>query len=116
MLQKVYFHCPMRKQVSLIPFQAGIQEIKEIVEAQKELDSYCQESEKQGSKETVTSMSLKSMEHKQQLGKTEELKSTCRLSNRAVKHSALSIESLRKIQADRWAKHKYDDCGGCYEL
>ncbi|KFQ56168.1 IQ domain-containing protein G, partial [Nestor notabilis] len=80
---------------------AGIQEVKEIVEAQKELDSYYQESAKQGSRETVTSMSLKSIEHKQQLGKTEELKSTCHLSKRAMKHSALSIESLRKIQADR---------------
>uniref|UniRef100_A0A8B9FNK8 Uncharacterized protein n=1 Tax=Amazona collaria TaxID=241587 RepID=A0A8B9FNK8_9PSIT len=73
----------------------------EIVEAVKELDSNYQESAKQGSRETVTSMSLKSTEHKQQLGKIEELKSTHHLSNRAVKNSALSIESLRKIQADR---------------
>lgn len=106
----------MCKQVSLIPFQSGIQEMKEVVEALKELDSNYQESAKQGSRETVTSMSLKSIEHKQQLGKTEELKSTHHLSNRAAKNSALSIESLRKIQADRWVKHKYDDCGGCSEL
>ncbi|XP_061308220.1 dynein regulatory complex protein 9 isoform X3 [Pezoporus flaviventris] len=75
--------------------------MKEIVEALKELDSNYQESANQGSRETITSMSLKSIEHKQQLGKTEELKSTHLLSNRAVKNSALSIESLRKIQADR---------------
>ncbi|XP_062485010.1 dynein regulatory complex protein 9 isoform X3 [Pezoporus occidentalis] len=80
---------------------SGIQEMKEIVEALKELDSNYQESANQGSRETITSMSLKSIEHKQQLGKTEELKSTHLLSNRAVKNSALSIESLRKIQADR---------------
>ncbi|XP_005142366.3 dynein regulatory complex protein 9 [Melopsittacus undulatus] len=80
---------------------SGIQEMKEIVEALKELDSNYQESAKQGSRETVTSMSQKSIEHKQQLGKTEELKSTRHLSNRVMKNSALSIESLRKIQADR---------------
>ncbi|XP_065530412.1 dynein regulatory complex protein 9 isoform X2 [Lathamus discolor] len=80
---------------------SGIQEMEEIAEALKELDSNYEESAKQGSRETVTSMSLKSIEHKQQLGKTEELKSTRHLSNRAVKNSALSIESLRKIQADR---------------
>ncbi|KFO88866.1 IQ domain-containing protein G, partial [Buceros rhinoceros silvestris] len=61
----------------------GIQEMKEIIETQKKLDFNHQE---QGSGETVTSMSLKSREHKQQLGK---------------KHGALSVESLRKIQADR---------------
>ncbi|KAF1467388.1 Dynein regulatory complex protein 9, partial [Megadyptes antipodes antipodes] len=80
----------------------GIQEIKEIIETQKELDINYQElmSARQGSGETVTSMSLKSIEHKQ-LGKTEDLKSTHHLSNRAMKHSALSVEKLRKIQADR---------------
>ncbi|KAF1606470.1 Dynein regulatory complex protein 9, partial [Eudyptes chrysolophus] len=80
----------------------GIQEIKEIIETQKELDINYQElmSARQGSGETVTSMSLKSIEHKQ-LGKTEDLKSTHHLSNRAMKHSALSVEKLRKIQAGR---------------
>ncbi|XP_076197288.1 dynein regulatory complex protein 9 [Aptenodytes patagonicus] len=81
----------------------GIQEMKEIIETQKELDINYQElmSARQGSGETVTSMSLKSIEHKQQLGKTEDLKSTHHLSGRAMKHSALSVEKLRKIQADR---------------
>ncbi|NXN68460.1 DRC9 protein, partial [Himantopus himantopus] len=81
----------------------GSQEIKEIIETQKELDINSQElmSARQGSGETVTSMSLKSIKHKQQLGKTEDLKSTHRLSNRAMKHGALSVENLRKIQADR---------------
>ncbi|KAF1434769.1 Dynein regulatory complex protein 9, partial [Spheniscus demersus] len=80
----------------------GIQEMKEIIETQKELDINYQElmSARQGSGETVTSLSLKSIEHKQ-LGKTEDLKSTHHLSHRAMKHSALSVEKLRKIQADR---------------
>ncbi|NWS60188.1 DRC9 protein, partial [Chunga burmeisteri] len=81
----------------------GIQEIKEIVETQKELDTNYQAlmSARQASGERITSMSLKSIEHKQQLGKTEDLKSTHHLSIRAMKHSALTVESLRKIQADR---------------
>ncbi|XP_074955146.1 dynein regulatory complex protein 9 isoform X3 [Phalacrocorax aristotelis] len=81
----------------------GIQEMKEITETQKELDINYQElmSARQGSGETVTSTSLKSIKHKQQLGKTEGLKSTHCLSNRAMKHLALSVENLRKIQADR---------------
>ncbi|KFP13265.1 IQ domain-containing protein G, partial [Egretta garzetta] len=86
----------------------GIQEMKEITETQKELDMKCQElmSAKQGSGGTVTSLSLKSTEHKQQLGKSEGLKSTHHLSGRAMKHTALSVENLRKIQADRqYASH-----------
>ncbi|NXQ79849.1 DRC9 protein, partial [Nyctibius grandis] len=81
----------------------SLQEMKEIIETQKELDINYQElmSARQGSDETGTSMSLKSIEHKQQLGETEELKNIHHLSNRAMKHSALSIETLRKIQADR---------------
>uniref|UniRef100_A0A8C8AW20 IQ motif containing G n=1 Tax=Otus sunia TaxID=257818 RepID=A0A8C8AW20_9STRI len=81
----------------------GILEVKEIIETQKELDSNYQEltSARQGRVETVTSMSLKSIKHKKQLGKTEGLKSTHHLSNRAMKHSSLSVENLRKIQADR---------------
>nr|XP_009929549.1 PREDICTED: IQ domain-containing protein G [Opisthocomus hoazin] len=75
----------------------GSQEMKEIVETQEELDINYQElmSARQGSGETVTSKSLKSIEHKQQLRKTEDL------SSRAMKHSAVSVENLRKIQADR---------------
>ncbi|XP_009466777.1 PREDICTED: IQ domain-containing protein G [Nipponia nippon] len=81
----------------------GIQELKEIIETQKELDMNRQEliSARQGSGETVTSGSLESIEPKQQLGKTEHVKSTHHLSNRAMKHSALSVKKLRKIQADR---------------
>ncbi|XP_072723637.1 dynein regulatory complex protein 9 isoform X1 [Ciconia boyciana] len=81
----------------------GTQEMKEIIETQKELDINCQElmSARQWSGETVTSTSLKSVEHKQQLRKTEDLKSTHHLSKRAMKHTALSVENLRKIQADR---------------
>ncbi|XP_063193837.1 dynein regulatory complex protein 9 [Chroicocephalus ridibundus] len=81
----------------------GSQEIKEMIETEKELDINYQElmSARQGSEGTVTSTSLKSVEHKQLLGKTEDLKSTHRLSNRAMKHSALSVENLRKIQVDR---------------
>ncbi|NXF50379.1 DRC9 protein, partial [Oceanites oceanicus] len=73
-------------------------EVKEIIETQKELDINYQElmSARQGNGETVASVSLKSIEHKQRLGKTEDLKSTHHLSN-----SALSVENLRKIQADR---------------
>ncbi|XP_069720798.1 dynein regulatory complex protein 9 isoform X2 [Phaenicophaeus curvirostris] len=78
------------------------QEIKEIIETQKELDINNRElmSARQGSRETVTSTSLKSIAHKQQRGKTEDLKSVHHLSSRAKKHSVLSIESLGKIQAD----------------
>ncbi|NWW84400.1 DRC9 protein, partial [Rhynochetos jubatus] len=79
----------------------GSQEMKEI-ETEKELDRY-QElvSARQGSAERVTCPSLKSIARKQQLGKTEELKSTHHLSNRAMKQRVLSVEKLRKIQADR---------------
>ncbi|NXU49244.1 DRC9 protein, partial [Turnix velox] len=76
----------------------------QMTEDQKELDiNSGQElmSARQGTEETVTSTSLKSIKHKQQLGNTEDLKSVHCLSNRAVKHSALSAEDLRKIQADR---------------
>ncbi|NXL31456.1 DRC9 protein, partial [Glaucidium brasilianum] len=81
----------------------GIPEVKEIIETKKELDINYQDlmSARLENVETVTSMSLKSIEHKQQLGKTEDQKSTHHLSNRAMKHNALSVESLRKIQADR---------------
>ncbi|NXP08167.1 DRC9 protein, partial [Thinocorus orbignyianus] len=78
----------------------GSHKIKELVETQKELDQELM-SAKKGSGETVTSISLRSVEHRQQLGKNEDLKSTHRPSNRAVKHSVLSTENLRKIQADR---------------
>ncbi|NXT02313.1 DRC9 protein, partial [Jacana jacana] len=77
----------------------GSHEIKEITETQKELDQEHMSARK-GSGETVTSRSLRS-EHKQQLGKTEDIKSTHCSSNRAMKHSVLSAEHLRKIQADR---------------
>ncbi|XP_010156927.1 PREDICTED: IQ domain-containing protein G, partial [Eurypyga helias] len=81
----------------------GSQEIKEILETEKELDINYQElvSARQGSGERVTCLPLKSTEHKQQLGKTEELKSTHHLSKRAMKQSVLSVEQLRKIQAAR---------------
>uniref|UniRef100_A0A8C3KP39 IQ motif containing G n=1 Tax=Calidris pygmaea TaxID=425635 RepID=A0A8C3KP39_9CHAR len=78
----------------------GSHENKEIIETQKELDKELM-SAREGSGETVTSTSPKSVEHKQQLEKTEDLESTHRLSKRATKHSALSTENLRKIQADR---------------
>ncbi|NXF88698.1 DRC9 protein, partial [Eubucco bourcierii] len=81
---------------------SGIQEMKKVIEAQKELDINYQElmSARQGNRETVTSMSQKSIEHKQQLEKTEDL-STYHLSSRAMKHSDPSIQIFRKIQADR---------------
>ncbi|KFZ51838.1 IQ domain-containing protein G, partial [Antrostomus carolinensis] len=81
----------------------GSQEIKKIIETQKELDINFQGlmSARQASGETDTSKALKSIEHKQQLGKSEDLQSTHHLSSRAMKHSALSVENLRKIQADR---------------
>ncbi|NWW50585.1 DRC9 protein, partial [Pedionomus torquatus] len=78
----------------------GSHKIKELIETQKELDQELMSAKKE-SGEIATSTSLKSIEHKQQLGKTEDLKSTHRLSNRAMKHSVLSAENLRKIQVDR---------------
>ncbi|NXE04847.1 DRC9 protein, partial [Lophotis ruficrista] len=81
----------------------GSQEMKEIIETQKELDINCQElmSARQESGETVTSTSLKSIKHKQQLGKTEDLQNAHHPPSRTMKHSALSVENLIKIQADR---------------
>ncbi|NXN91584.1 DRC9 protein, partial [Rhinopomastus cyanomelas] len=81
----------------------GIQETKDVTETQKKFNTNYQElmSARQGSGETVTSVSLKSIKHKQQGGETEDLRSTQCLSNRAVKHNARSLQSLRKIQADR---------------
>ncbi|NXI71208.1 DRC9 protein, partial [Anseranas semipalmata] len=79
------------------------QEMKEIIDTEKELDVNHQElvSARQGSGETVTSKPPKSIKHKQQLGNSEDLKRAHHLSNKAVKHSALSADNLRKIQADR---------------
>ncbi|NXR15104.1 DRC9 protein, partial [Semnornis frantzii] len=81
---------------------SGIQEMKKVIETQKELDTNYRElmSARQGNRETVTSMSQKSIEHKQQLEKPEDL-STHHLSSRAMKHSDPPIEIFRKIQADR---------------
>ncbi|NXK37269.1 DRC9 protein, partial [Piprites chloris] len=81
----------------------GIQEMKEIIETQKELNIKDQEltSARQESEETVTSMALKNTKHKQQTGKTEDGKSTHQPSKRGRKHSALPAEKLRKIEADR---------------
>ncbi|NXP18915.1 DRC9 protein, partial [Scytalopus superciliaris] len=81
----------------------GIQEIKEIIETQRELDINDPElvSASQDSGETATSMALKNTEHKQQMGKTEDRKNTHHPPKRDRKHSTLSAEKLRKIQADR---------------
>lgn len=79
------------------------QKTKEITGTQNVLDIKYQEltSARQGSGETVTSKSLKSTEHKQQLGNSEDPKRAHHLSKRAMKPSALSADYLRKIQADR---------------
>uniref|UniRef100_A0A8B9ZFS1 Dynein regulatory complex protein 9 n=1 Tax=Anas platyrhynchos TaxID=8839 RepID=A0A8B9ZFS1_ANAPL len=58
-------------------------------------------SARQGGGETVTSKPLKSTEHKQQLGNSVDLKRAHHISNKAMKHSALPADTLRKIQADR---------------
>ncbi|NXE86523.1 DRC9 protein, partial [Menura novaehollandiae] len=81
----------------------GIQEMKEMVETQKELGIDYSEltSAKRESGERVTSTALKNTEHKQQLRKTEDRKRTHNLSKHSRKHGALSVEKLRKIQADR---------------
>ncbi|XP_027606869.1 dynein regulatory complex protein 9 [Pipra filicauda] len=81
----------------------GIQEMKEITETQKELDINDPElmSARQESEETVTSMALKNTEPKQQMGQTEDGKSTHQPSKRDRKHSAVTAEKLRKIEADR---------------
>lgn len=77
--------------------------MKEITGTQNVLDIKYQEltSARQGSGETVTSKSLKSTEHKQQLGNSEDPKRAHHLSKRATKPSGLSADYLRKIQADR---------------
>ncbi|NXA07620.1 DRC9 protein, partial [Sapayoa aenigma] len=81
----------------------GTQEMKEMMETQKEVDINDPElvSARQESGETVTSMALKHTKLKQLPGKTEDQKSTHHLSKRDRKHSTLSAEKLRKIQADR---------------
>ncbi|NXM28157.1 DRC9 protein, partial [Oxyruncus cristatus] len=80
-----------------------IQEMKEITQTQKELDIKDPElvSARQESEDTVTSIALKNTEHKQQMGKTEDGKSTHQPSKRGRKDSALTVEKLRKIEADR---------------
>lgn len=77
--------------------------MQEIRENKKELDTDHQElmSARQGGGETVTSKPLKSTEHTQQLGSSEDLKRAHHLSSKAMKHSALPADTLRKIQADR---------------
>ncbi|NXG55148.1 DRC9 protein, partial [Hemiprocne comata] len=81
----------------------GSQEMKEITETQKELDTKHQKFmlARRGSGATVASKCPKNIKEKQQLGKHGALKSTCHLSSGAMKHSALPVEHLRKIQADR---------------
>ncbi|NXP76901.1 DRC9 protein, partial [Ramphastos sulfuratus] len=71
---------------------SGIQEMKKVIETQKELDTNYRElmSARQGNRETVTSMSQTNIEHKQQLEKTEDL-STHHLSSRAMKHIPASV-------------------------
>ncbi|NXI43590.1 DRC9 protein, partial [Galbula dea] len=78
-------------------------EMKESIEAQKDLDTNHQKlmSTRQEGGETVTSTSQKSVEHKPQVGKTEDLRCTHHLSNKAMKHSTLPVKNLQKIQADR---------------
>ncbi|XP_065603852.1 dynein regulatory complex protein 9 [Cyrtonyx montezumae] len=79
------------------------QKMKEIINTQNELEIKYQEllSARQGRGETVTSKSLKSTEHKQQLGNSEEPERAHHFSKRAMKRSALSADSLRKIHTDR---------------
>ncbi|NWR32223.1 DRC9 protein, partial [Tachuris rubrigastra] len=85
----------------------GFQKMKEIIETQKELDINDPElmSARQESEETVTSMALENTKHKEQMGKTEDGKSTHQPSKRDRKHSALTAEKLRKIEADRQYAH-----------
>ncbi|NWI92613.1 DRC9 protein, partial [Pitta sordida] len=80
----------------------SIQEMKEMMETQ-ELDMNYPElvSARQESGESVTSMALTNTKLKQELGKAEDQKSTHHHSKRDRKHSALSAEKIRKIQADR---------------
>ncbi|NWS10837.1 DRC9 protein, partial [Pachyramphus minor] len=82
---------------------SGIQETKESIQTQKELDINDPEliSARQECEETVTSMALKNTEHKQQTGKTEDGTSTHQPSKGGRKHSALTAEKFRKIEADR---------------
>ncbi|OXB62083.1 hypothetical protein ASZ78_010488 [Callipepla squamata] len=79
------------------------QKMKEIIDTQNKLEIKYQEllSARQGSGETVTFKSLKSTDHKQQLGNLEETKRAHHFSKKAMKRSALPADSLRKIQADR---------------
>ncbi|XP_021250748.1 IQ domain-containing protein G isoform X2 [Numida meleagris] len=84
-------------------WRTNSQKMKEITDIQNELDIKHQEltSARQGSGETVTLKSLKSTEHTQQLGNSEDPKRAHHFSKRAAKHSALPADVLRKIQADR---------------
>ncbi|NXJ15158.1 DRC9 protein, partial [Odontophorus gujanensis] len=79
------------------------QKMTKIIDTQNELEIKYQEllSARQGSGKTVTSKLLKSTEHKQQLRNSEEPERAHHFSKRAMKRSALSADSLRKIQADR---------------
>ncbi|XP_072201036.1 dynein regulatory complex protein 9 isoform X2 [Excalfactoria chinensis] len=79
------------------------QKMEEITDTQNVQDIKYQEltSARQGSGETVTSKSLKSTEHKQQLGNSVDPKRAHHPSKRATKLSAPSADYLQKIQADR---------------
>ncbi|NXY14354.1 DRC9 protein, partial [Atrichornis clamosus] len=81
----------------------GTQEMKEMIETQNEPGINYPElmSAKQESGERVTSTALKSTEHKQQLRKNEDRKRTHHFSRSSRKRGTLSVEKLRKMQADR---------------
>ncbi|NWW76764.1 DRC9 protein, partial [Climacteris rufus] len=94
---------PVSQEGKTDPSHTGTQEMKEMTETQEEVDIKSPElmSAKQESGGTVTPTARKNTKHKQQPGKTEDQKSTQHSSKSSKKHSTLSAEKLRKIQADR---------------
>ncbi|NWW08673.1 DRC9 protein, partial [Oreocharis arfaki] len=76
-------------------------EMKEIIQEELDINSPELMSAKQESGEAVTSTTLKSTEHKQQQGKTEDRKSTRHSSKSSKKRPTRAALKLRKMYADR---------------
>ncbi|XP_063263897.1 dynein regulatory complex protein 9 isoform X1 [Prinia subflava] len=76
-------------------------EMKEMIREELDINSPELVSAEQESGEAATSTTLKNTQHKQQQGKTEDQKSTCRSSKSSKKRTSRAAQKLKKIYADR---------------
>ncbi|XP_063263900.1 dynein regulatory complex protein 9 isoform X2 [Prinia subflava] len=81
-------------------------EMKEMIREELDINSPELVSAEQESGEAATSTTLKNTQHKQQQGKTEDQKSTCRSSKSSKKRTSRAAQKLKKIYADREEKGK----------